>query len=112
MPAGARIWESPVHLRFCYDGGGDVEEGRLPVSNPRVLVVAERGAELAIVEEHLGVNGSEEKCYWANAVVEVVVEEGAKVSHTYLQRQSVNSAHIKWTFTRQVDFDSNSLQSI
>lgn len=102
VPAGVRVSEEPVHVRVCYDGGSEVGEGRLPVSNPRVLVVAEKGAEVGIVEEHLGVNGSEGKCYWGNSVVEVVVEEGARVSHTYLQRQSVNSAHIKWTFTRQV----------
>ena len=39
-----------------------------------------------------------------NSVVEVVAVESARVSHTYVQRQSPNSAHIKWVFTQQVFF--------
>lgn len=104
VPAGVRVLEEPLYLRFCYDVGSEGGEGRMPVSNPRVLILVEKGAELAVVEEHLGVNGSEEKCYWANSVVEVVLEEGARVVHSYVQRQSVNSVHTKWTFTRQVGF--------
>ncbi|KAG1361243.1 protein ABCI7, chloroplastic [Cocos nucifera] len=101
IPAGARVVDEPIHVRFCYSEGDEIGSQRLPVSNPRVLVVVEKGAELAIVEEHSGVGGSEDRCYWANSVMEIVIEEGAKVSHSYVQRQSVNAAHIKWTFARQ-----------
>ncbi|WCJ22784.1 non-intrinsic ABC protein 6 [Euphorbia peplus] len=70
------------------------EEGskNLPVSNPRVLVVVEEGGEVGIIDD---------KCYWANAVLEVMIEEGAKVNHSYVQSQSSNAAHIKWTSVQQ-----------
>ncbi|KDO42223.1 hypothetical protein CISIN_1g011429mg [Citrus sinensis] len=40
-------------------------------------------------------------CYWANSVLEVVIGKGGKVRHSYLQNQSLNAAHIKWTAVRQ-----------
>ncbi|XP_008778302.2 protein ABCI7, chloroplastic [Phoenix dactylifera] len=101
IPAGARVVDEPIHIRFCYSEGDEIGSQRLRLSNPRVLVVVEKGAEVGIVEEHLGVGGSEERCYWANSVMEIVIEEGAKVTHSYVQRQSMNAAHIKWTFTQQ-----------
>ncbi|URE48685.1 Uncharacterized protein family (UPF0051) [Musa troglodytarum] len=101
VPAGVRVVDEPVHVQICYSEGGEVGSERLPVSSPRVLVVVEKGAEIAIVEEHLGIGGSEERCYWANSVMEILIGEGGKVVHSYVQRQSVNAAHIKWTFARQ-----------
>ncbi|RWW43818.1 hypothetical protein BHE74_00050479 [Ensete ventricosum] len=102
VPAGVRVVDEPVHVQICYSEGGEVGSERLPVSSPRVLVVVEKGAEVAIVEEHLGIGGSAERCYWANSVMEILIGEGGKVVHSYVQRQSVNAAHIKWTFARQV----------
>ncbi|XP_042434824.1 protein ABCI7, chloroplastic-like [Zingiber officinale] len=101
VPAGVRVVDEPIHVQLCYSEGGDVGSECLPVSNPRVLVVAEKGAEVVIVEEHLGIEENAERCYWANSVMEISIGEGAKVVHSYLQKQSVNAAHIKWTSTRQ-----------
>lgn len=98
VPDGCRV-ESPLHLRYCSVEGADSGSKMLPISNPRVLVVVEKGGEIGIVEEYVGGDG--EKCYWANSVTEVVVGEGAKVSHSYIQSQSLNAAHIKWTSVRQ-----------
>jgi len=102
VPEGVRIVDDPISLRFWACQGVEAGEETLPVSNPRVLVVVEKGAEVSIVEEHVGVGGNEERCYWENSVVEIVVGDSAKVSHSYVQRQSRNAAHIKWTFARQV----------
>lgn len=33
--------------------------------------------------------------------MEVVIGEGAKVNHSYIQSQSMNAAHIKWTLVQQ-----------
>ncbi|WOL02120.1 protein ABCI7, chloroplastic [Canna indica] len=101
VPAGVRIVDEPIHVRFCYSEGSEVESKQLAVSSPRVLVVVEKGAEVAIAEEHLGVGESEDRCYWANSVMEILIGEGGKVVHSYVQRQSMNAAHIKWTFARQ-----------
>ncbi|CAL5355786.1 unnamed protein product [Camellia sinensis] len=98
VPEGCRV-ESPLHLRYCSVSGADKGSKKLPISNPRVLVVVEKGGEVGIVEEFVGGDG--EKSYWANSVMEVVIGEGAKVNHSYIQSQSMNAAHIKWTLVQQ-----------
>ncbi|XP_059640268.1 protein ABCI7, chloroplastic [Cornus florida] len=94
VPVGCRV-ESPLHLRYISMEGGDSESKTLPISNPRVLVLVESGGEIGIIEEYIGGDGN--KCYWTNSVMEVVIGEGAKVSHSYIQSQSLSAAHIKWT---------------
>ncbi|KAI0500609.1 hypothetical protein KFK09_018823 [Dendrobium nobile] len=112
IPDGERMIDEPLHLRFCAVDAAEAGSGRLPLSNPRVLVVVGKQAELAIVEEHLGVESGEGNSYWSNSVVEIVVEEGGKVSHSYVQKQSVNAAHIKWTLVRQEKRSSYELVEI
>lgn len=98
VPAGCKV-ENPVCLRYISVEGRDEGSNELPVSNPRVLVLVERGGEIGIIEEFLGKDG--QKRYWANSVLEVMVREGGKVRHSYIQRQSLNAAHIKWTSVTQ-----------
>lgn len=96
-PASVKLADT-VHMVFCYSGLGKEEE--MGMSNPRVLVVAEEEAEVSIVEEHFGVDGA--GCYWANPVMEILIGERGKVLHSYVQRQTKDAAHIKWTLVRQV----------
>ncbi|XP_055819730.1 protein ABCI7, chloroplastic [Solanum dulcamara] len=98
VPEGCKV-ENPLLLRYISVEGSDKESKALPFSNPRVLVLVEKGGEISIVEEYVG--GDRDKCYWTNSVMEVVVGEGAKVSHSYIQNQSFNAAHIKWTWVQQ-----------
>ncbi|KAL7609242.1 protein ABCI7, chloroplastic [Lactuca sativa] len=91
--------EGPLHLRYISNEGSDKESKKLPVSNPRVLVVVEKGGEIGILEEYIGGDG--DLSYWTNSVMEIAIGEEAKVSHSYIQTQSLNSAHIKWTSIRQ-----------
>lgn len=102
VPEGCRV-ENSLHLRYVSSERSDEGSKKLPVSNPRVLVVVEKGGEIGVVEEYVGEDG--DKCYWANSVTEVVLGEGAKVSHSYIQSQSLSAVHIKWTSVRQ---ESNS----
>ncbi|XP_051137361.1 protein ABCI7, chloroplastic [Andrographis paniculata] len=99
VPEGCKV-ESALHLRFFSLNGSDRNSKTLPVSNPRVLMMVEKGGEIDIVEEYSGGDGND-KCYWTNSVMEVVVGEGAKVSHSYIQTQSLGAAHVKWTSVRQ-----------
>jgi Fe-S cluster assembly protein SufD len=96
-PAGVKVADT-VHLMFSYSGSGKEEE--MDMSNPRVLVVVEEGAEVSIVEEHFGFDVA--SCYWANPVMEILIGEMGKVSHSYVQRQPMDAAHTKWTFAQQV----------
>ncbi|KAK6781519.1 hypothetical protein RDI58_019315 [Solanum bulbocastanum] len=98
VPEGCKV-ENPLLLRYISAEGSDKESKALPFSNPRVLVLVEKGGDISIVEEYVG--GDTDKCYWTNSVMEVVVGEGAKVSHSYIQNQSFNAAHIKWTWVQQ-----------
>ncbi|XP_050364304.1 protein ABCI7, chloroplastic isoform X2 [Argentina anserina] len=98
VPAGCRL-DNPICLRYFANEGGDIGSHNLPLSNPRVLVLVEEGGEVGVVEEFVGGNG--DKSYWVNSVLEVGVGVGGKVKHSYVQNQSLNAAHIKWTSVRQ-----------
>ncbi|KAJ8774428.1 hypothetical protein K2173_016874 [Erythroxylum novogranatense] len=100
VPAGVRV-ENPMHLRYVSVQGGEKGSKKLPLSNPRVLVVVEEGGEIGIIEEFVSKEGSSDRYYWANSVLEVVVGERAKVKHSCIQNQSLHSAHMKWTWVRQ-----------
>ncbi|KAB5573903.1 hypothetical protein DKX38_001097 [Salix brachista] len=100
VPAGVKV-ENPIHLKYVSVEGGEEGSRKLPVSNPRVFVIVEEGGEVGIIEEFVSKEGNDDKYYWANPVLEVVIGKGAKVRHSYVQRQSLNSAHIKWTAVRQ-----------
>ncbi|XP_024993692.1 protein ABCI7, chloroplastic [Cynara cardunculus var. scolymus] len=99
VPEGCKV-EDPLHLRYISNEGSDKESKKLPVSNPRVLVVVEKGGEIGILEEYVG-GGDGDLSYWTNSVMEIVIGEGAKVTHSYIQTQSMSSAHIKWTSIQQ-----------
>lgn len=106
VPEGCVV-ETPLHLRYFSDKGEDKESNKLPVSNPRLLVLVEKGGEIGIIEEYVG---EVDKCYWTNSVMEVVVGDGAKLIHSYIQNQSLQAAHIKWTSVRQVMYLCNFFQ--
>ncbi|KAL3610284.1 hypothetical protein D5086_001304 [Populus alba] len=100
VPAGVKV-ENPIHFKYVSVEGGEKGSKKLPVSNPRVFVVVEEGGEVGIIEEFVSKEGNDDRYYWANPVLEVVIGKGAKVRHSYVQSQSLNSAHIKWTAVRQ-----------
>ncbi|KAL0448175.1 UNVERIFIED_CONTAM: protein ABCI7, chloroplastic [Sesamum latifolium] len=99
VPEGCKV-ESPLHLRFVSLNGSDKDSKTLPISNPRVLVLVEKGGEISIVEEYSG-GDRNDLCYWTNSVMEIVLGDGAKVSHSYIQEQSFGAAHVKWTSVHQ-----------
>lgn len=64
------------------------------VSHPRLLVVAEQGAEATIVESYLSLGG---EGYWTNAVTEGVIGDGARVEWYRIQREESSAFHIGTT---------------
>ncbi|HCZ32870.1 MAG TPA: Fe-S cluster assembly protein SufD [Holophagaceae bacterium] len=72
----------PLHLLF-------ITKAEAAAVFPRLLVVLERGAELELVEEHLG-----EGTYLSCPVIEVRVAEGAILRHERVQRESPEAFHI------------------
>ena len=88
VPAGV-VLEAPVQLLFL-TAPGEHEA----VSFPRVLVVAERDSRLDIIETHAAVDDSE---YFTDAVVEVFVGEGARVTHYKVQDEANKAFHVAST---------------
>lgn len=100
VPEWCRV-ENPIHLAYFSIEGSNEDSNTMHVSNPRVLVLVEKGGEIDIIEEFSTSNGN--SCYWTNSALEVVIREGGKVRHSYIQSQSLGAAHIKWTSVQQVN---------
>jgi Fe-S cluster assembly protein SufD len=77
----------PVHCLF-------VSTQREVATHPRLLVVAETGSDLLVVEDHVTLH---EDSYCVNAVGEVYVGANARVRHVRLQRDSRAAFHIATT---------------
>jgi Fe-S cluster assembly protein SufD len=77
IAAGAAV-EAPIHLRFINAG-----EAAFATAT-RVLVVAEEGASVTLVESHEGPDGV---AYQANGVVEIVAGDRAAVRHVRLNAE-------------------------
>src|ERR1044072_3830571 len=88
VPVGVVV-EAPVQLLFLTATGEDKA-----VSFPRVLVVAERDSRLDIIEPHAAVADAE---YFTDAVVEVFVGEGARVTHYKVQDEANSAFHVAST---------------
>lgn len=91
IPRGVRV-AAPVHLLFI-----TASEDSPIASFPRVLVVAEAQSEATIIESYASAG---EGRYWTNAVVEVALEDGARLEHYKVQRESLKAFH---TATTQVE---------
>ncbi|NJN86486.1 MAG: Fe-S cluster assembly protein SufD [Leptolyngbyaceae cyanobacterium SL_7_1] len=87
------ILDQPIHVLFV----SQVGDSPL-LTQPRCLVIAERGSSMTLIEEHTaGGTGS----YFTNPVTEIWVEENAQVHHVRLQQDGVNAIHIGKTAVSQ-----------
>jgi Fe-S cluster assembly protein SufD len=87
IPPGLVV-DKPIHLVFMSSRGTGVAP---TISHPRTVVVAGRGSQAQIVESYAGVPGA---AYFANAVTEIVLEEGAGLEHYKIQRESEAAFHV------------------
>lgn len=78
------VVRAPIHLLF-------VSTAADAVTHPRVLLVAERGAQCTVVEDFIGTTSAP---YLVNAVTEIAIGDGAQVHHTRLQREGLGAFHI------------------
>lgn len=89
--------ERPVHLVFW------TSAGEAPVAvHPRVLILAARGSQAAVIEHYLGTPGTR---YFTNAVTEAVLGPGAVLDHNRIQDESELAYHVA-TFQAVQDRDS------
>ncbi|MBV9926633.1 MAG: Fe-S cluster assembly protein SufD [Acidobacteria bacterium] len=88
VPKGVVV-EAPVQLLFL-TAPGETEAATFP----RVLVVAERDSRLDLIETHASTADAE---YLTDAVVEVFVGEGARVTHYKVQDEAGSAYHVAAT---------------
>ncbi len=93
------VVEGFVHLLFVGSAGFQ--------SYPRNLVIAGRGAQIAVVETYAG-SGS----YFTNAVTEIVAGDGAVVDHYKLESESLEAFHIGTVHVHQERASSVTSRSI
>jgi Fe-S cluster assembly protein SufD len=94
LPKNA-VMKAPLHLLFISDGAQTA-------SFPRVLVVADENSSATLIESFGSVNDSN---YFTNAVVEIVLKDGARLEHYKVQRESVEAFHVA---TTAADLGANS----
>jgi Fe-S cluster assembly protein SufD len=88
IPKGVTI-AAPLQLLFITDTT-DASQ----VVFPRVLLIAEENSNATLIESFISTNDSK---YFTNAVVEVVLKEGARLEHYKVQRESNNAFHVATT---------------
>jgi Fe-S cluster assembly protein SufD len=84
------VVDKPIHLLFLAEGEG--------VSHPRNLIVARRHSRATVIESYVSVR---DQSYFTNAVTEIVLEDGARVDHYKIQRESENAFHVGTVQVRQ-----------
>ncbi len=86
IPKGVEV-KAPLHLLF-------VSDGSQAASFPRVLIIAEENSSALVVENYVSTGDAQ---YFTNAVVEVVLKDGAQLEHYKVQRESIEAFHIATT---------------
>ncbi|MBI3935918.1 MAG: Fe-S cluster assembly protein SufD [Betaproteobacteria bacterium] len=75
---------TPVHLLF-------VAAQKEIASYPRCLVIAEAGSRCTLIEDYVALG---EDAYFSDPVTEIVLGDGARVTHVKLQREARSAFHI------------------
>jgi len=84
--------EQPIHLLFLSTSSG----AEKPIAAfPRVLVLAETGSEATVIEEHTAINDGD--VYFSSPVVEIYVDNEARLTHYKVQRESSGAFHVAQT---------------
>ncbi len=83
VPKNVKV-EAPLHLLFQSHATNTAT-----VSQPRIIVLVEPGAEVELIEEHTGTG-----TYFTNSCVEIFVGENAELRHERIQRESTSAFHI------------------
>jgi Fe-S cluster assembly protein SufD len=92
LAAGTTVAE-PIQLVFFSDTGGSPL-----VSSPRSVVLAGPGSRATIVETYAGIPGD---VYCTNTVIEVVLEDGARIEHYKVQDEPETAFHVALLNVRQ-----------
>lgn len=101
IPKGVVV-EAPIHLLF-------IASSERTANFPRALIVAGENSRATILENYVSAATEE---YLTNGVVEVVLEEGARLEHYRVQRESVAAFHVATTAVglgRNASYDTTTI---
>ena len=96
IPKGVTV-KVPLHLLLISNSSHTNE-----VTFPRLLVIAEENSSITLIESYVG---AAEATYFTNAVVEIVLADGARLEHYKVQRESAGAFHVA---TTAADLGANS----
>ncbi len=83
---------APIHAVFVTAG-----QAAGAATHPRSFILVERGARVAVLESYVGLDDA---AYLTNAVTEAIVQDGATLEHTKIQRESERAYHVGTTHIR------------
>ncbi len=89
VPKSMKV-EAPIHLLFVTDAASEKI-----ATFPRVLVIVEPFAEATVIEDHTALD--ESAAYFSSPVVEVYVDDEARLTHYKVQRESEAAFHVART---------------
>jgi Fe-S cluster assembly protein SufD len=96
------IVKTPIQLLFIGDGAQ-------VASYPRVLVVAGKNSRATLLESYVGTSHAQ---YFTNAVVELMLDEGARLEHYKVQREGGDAFHVATTAAdlgRNASYDATTI---
>ncbi|MGE5385620.1 MAG: Fe-S cluster assembly protein SufD [Betaproteobacteria bacterium] len=82
--ARGAIVEQPLHLVFLADAAGTA-------NHPRILIVAEEGAQASVVEHYVGRGDAS---YWTNSVTRISLAPNARIRHYKVQEEGLQAFHL------------------
>jgi Fe-S cluster assembly protein SufD len=85
--------DKPIHVVHVSApaSGPEASQERPAVSHPHLIVLAERGAQLRLVESYLGIGGN---ARFTNAATAIVAAGGANVDHYRIQTENESAFHV------------------
>lgn len=91
IPRGVEI-ETPIQLQFISEA---IEGETAAAAFPRIVIVAEANSAATIIESY-GASDNDDS-YFTNAIVDLVLDEGAHFRHYKVQREGARASHIATT---------------
>jgi Fe-S cluster assembly protein SufD len=100
IPRGVEI-ETPIQLQFISE---TIDGKTAAAAFPRIVIVGEANSAATIIESYAA--RDEGASYFTNAIVDLVLEDGARFRHYKVQREGVLASHIAGT---RVDLGRNAV---
>ena len=91
IPHGVEI-ETPIQLQFV----SEAVNGETPAAAfPRVVIIAEPNSAATIIESYRATDDT--RAYFTNAVIDLLVGDGARIQHYKVQREGGRASHVART---------------